>query len=107
MSSRIVRLSIISRAYTGTTIEILANSRKSIGRNEKADYSVDDRCMTSLHFEVENFGDLAVIRDRGSRSGTWLNARLINDEMELVEGDEIRAGQTIFRVQFLRERDPK
>jgi hypothetical protein len=27
--------------------------------------------------------------------------------MELVEGDEIRAGQTLFRVQFLRERDPK
>ncbi len=56
--------------------------------------------MSRIHFEVENFGDRAVLRDRESRGGTWLNGRVVN-EQELQIGDQFRAGKTVFTVDFL------
>ena len=107
MSNRIVKLLIVSGLNAGTTIEIIPNSCISFGRNEKADWIVDDSRMSSLHFEVENLGDRVIVRDQYSNGGTRLNKSLVIDEMELTDGDEISAGLTTFRVESLREENPK
>ncbi len=103
----IVKLLVVSSLNEGTTIEIVPNSCTSFGRNDRADWFGDDSRMSGLHFEVENIGDRAVVRDRCSIRGTRLNKSFITDETELAESDEISAGQTTCRVQFLSEGDPK
>ncbi len=55
--------------------------------------------MTGVHFEVQNFGDYAVIRDKNSRNKTWLNSVSIA-EANLKSGDLIRAGKTEFLVRL-------
>lgn len=96
----IINLLVVSSLNSGTTIEIVRNSCTSFGRNERADWFGDDSCMNSVHFEVENFGDRAVVRDCYSNRGTRLNNTSIIGETELTEGDEISAGRTTFRVLF-------
>jgi len=97
MSNMNVKLLVVSSLNSGTTIKIAGNSCISFGRNERADWSGDDACMNGRHFEVENFGNLAVIRDCQSNGGTWLNNTVIIGETELTEGDEIRAGRIRLR----------
>ncbi len=55
--------------------------------------------MTGVHFELQNFGDHAEIRDKKSRNKTWVNNVSIA-EANLKSGDSIRAGKTEFLVQM-------
>ena len=87
-------------------ISIPQGQTVSFGRRETADICCAfDGCMTSIHFEIEHKGDVAEIRDLRSRSGTYLNDRMV-DCSPLHNGDTIRAGQTLFGVR-LQEQMPE
>ena len=105
MSNMNVKLLVVSSLNSGKTIEIAGNSCICFGRNERADWSCNDAYMNGRHFEVENFGNRAMIRDCQSNGGTWLNNTVIVGETELTEGDEIRAGRTRFTVLFFSNGD--
>ncbi len=55
--------------------------------------------MSSIHFEVENFGDSAEVRDRRSTNRTWLNNSRVTSSL-LTHGDRLRAGKTIMAVEI-------
>lgn len=77
-----------------------------VGRTELADFQVPaDRQMSGLHFELAWDGERAVVRDRGSDKGTWVNGRQMS-EGEVQSGGWLRAGDTLFMVYFegVRER---
>ena len=64
-----------------------------------------DRGMSRVHFLVEYNPPCARVDDLRSKNSTFLNGRAI-DQDNLRDGDEIRAGQTIFKVKFLLAKAP-
>ncbi len=99
-------LTAITGSREGKTFTVEDNQCITFGRTSAATWSFeDDGHMSSIHFEVENLGHRAEIRDRGSTNGTWLNNEKIAKE-PLREGDRIRAGKTILTVEFCKELVP-
>jgi hypothetical protein len=95
-----LRLTAITGAYEGTVIVVPPGDCVSFGRTNASQRSFpQDTHMSSQHFEVENFGDRAEVRDRGSTNGTWLNSHRIVKE-PLKSGDQLRAGITVFAIDF-------
>lgn len=91
-------LNILSGSKCGQRIEIGPSDSRTIGRSSASQCSfADDDHMSSLHCEVENFGDHAEVRDRGSTNKTWLNNQAIT-RSALKEGDRLRAGKTLMGV---------
>ncbi|MEZ6138051.1 MAG: pentapeptide repeat-containing protein [Pirellulaceae bacterium] len=74
----------------------------SFGRTkDRSDVAIrQDERLTSLHFEIECDGRVCLLRDMGSRNGTFLNDIRI-EEAELENGDTIRAGTTSFVVRLV------
>jgi len=72
----------------------------SVGRDEKADISVDDRGMSRIHFEIAWNGEVAAIRDLQSTNGTFLDGARVN-ELVLISGSTISAGRSEFHFQLL------
>lgn len=93
-------LSVIAGSTEETAVIVATGECISVGRTTAAQKSFpNDTHMSSLHFEVENFGDWAELRDKRSTNGTWLNNNRITAE-RLRDGDQIRAGTTVFAVQY-------
>ena len=80
----------------------------SIGRSATASLVLSDPQVSRLHARIEAGPDGPVIRDLGSRNGTWVNARPIEAPHRLAAGDRIEMGATTLRVAGLSpgERNP-
>lgn len=61
--------------------------------------AVGDNFMSGVHFEIENFGDYAELRDRNSTNKTWVNHSM-QMQCRIAHGDVIRAGKTQFSVRW-------
>jgi len=70
----------------------------AIGR-EGTDVILDDEEVSRRHAEIVLSGDVASIRDLGSRNGTFVNDEELQGTRELREGDELRFGATVWRVE--------
>lgn len=84
---------------SGSTLIVPVGEIRTVGRTSSSYFVTDDNYMTGVHFEVQNFGDYAEIRDKNSRNKTWLNSVSIA-EANLKSGDLIRAGKTEFLVRL-------
>ena len=72
-----------------------------IGRTNKADHAFpDDKLMSSLHFAIEYGEKGCRLLDLNSSNGTFLNGARVK-EAALANGDEIRAGNTVFVIRML------
>jgi hypothetical protein len=96
-------LEIRSGPTAGNKIPLIEGQPLRIGRNPKADHAFpDDKAMSSLHFAVD-FGPKGCrLLDLESSNGTFLNGARVKEAI-LANGDEIRAGATIFVVRMVRE----
>jgi sigma-B regulation protein RsbU (phosphoserine phosphatase) len=65
----------------------------SIGRRSSADLQVVSTDVSREHAEIVLEGDHYVLRDRGSRYGTFVNGEAVT-ERPLINGDRIRLGRT-------------
>ncbi|HEY3496370.1 MAG TPA: FHA domain-containing protein, partial [Polyangiaceae bacterium] len=76
----------------------------SIGRNRDADVPIDHDTVATLHAQIERHGDTLYLRDAGSRTGTWVNRRLLTAAHALADGDRIQVGPTelVLRAPSLR-----
>lgn len=66
-----------------------------LGRHPDADIQLDaeaDIEVSAWHATISRVGQRWLLRDLGSRNGTYLNARRIDAETELHDGDRIRLG---------------
>ncbi|MEQ1825626.1 MAG: FHA domain-containing protein [Pirellula sp.] len=96
-------LSVQMGPWQGKRIAVPPGQTLTVGRLASAAsvaFEADD-FMSSVHFEVENQGSVAIARDLDSRNRTWVNNKIISS-VELQEGDEIRAGKTLFSVGWER-----
>ncbi len=92
-------LTVKAGPLSGSTLVVPVGEIRTVGRTSSSFFVTDDSYMTGVHFELQNFGDHAEIRDNKSRNKTWLNNVSIA-EANLKSGDSIRAGKTEFLVQL-------
>jgi pSer/pThr/pTyr-binding forkhead associated (FHA) protein len=72
-----------------------------VGRGGEADWEfTKDTQLSRRHFEIELVGTQAILRDLESRNGTFLNDRRVTVQ-NLKHHDQIRAGETVFMVDFV------
>ncbi len=80
------------------------------GRTAENQVQIDDIAVSNNHAEilVETDADgeeIFIIRDMGSTNGTFVNERLLLDQLQLHHGDIIRVGWNVF--SFADERNQK
>jgi hypothetical protein len=71
----------------------------SIGRSKEADVRIDDRYASSLHARVFSREGRFFVEDMSSTNGTLLNGATLQGEADLIDGDTIQIGDTIFRFE--------
>jgi sigma-B regulation protein RsbU (phosphoserine phosphatase) len=83
----------------------IAKEAVSIGRAQSNDATIADPNCSSRHATIERTGAGFVIRDAGSKNGTFVNGRRIDCPVGLSPGDEITLGSTT--MTFDRPRMPR
>ena len=73
-----------------------------LGRSDSADIQLDDRWLSHNHCEIDVTDGTLIIRDLGSKHGTYVNESQIN-ETTIESGDELRIGITRFVVEIPKE----
>jgi pSer/pThr/pTyr-binding forkhead associated (FHA) protein len=71
----------------------------SIGRSKESDVRIDDRYASSLHARVFERGGRHFVEDMSSTNGTLLNGAELKGEAELIDGDTVQIGDTVFRFE--------
>jgi len=71
----------------------------SIGRSKDSDVGIDDRYASSLHARVFERGGRYFVEDMNSTNGTLLNGATLKGEAELIDGDTVQIGDTVFRFE--------
>lgn len=79
-------------------LERPVTSGTTIGRAE-CDVELNDPDVSRRHAVVRQVDDGLAIEDLGSTNGTFINDRQISGIVRVAEGDRIRFGNTVWRVQ--------
>ena len=82
----------------GVTFALRVGADHLLGRSADAAYVLSDSRASRQHCEVRVRGEQVTVRDRGSRSGTFVNGSRI-DEAVLAPGDVIQVGETKLRYE--------
>jgi FHA domain len=71
----------------------------SIGRSKESDVQIEDRYASGLHARVFSREDRYFVEDMSSTNGTLLNGATLKGEAELIDGDTVQIGDTVFRLE--------
>jgi hypothetical protein len=71
----------------------------SIGRSKDADVQIDDRYASGIHARLFERGGRTFVEDMNSTNGTLLNGATLKGEAELIDGDTVQIGDTVFRLE--------
>jgi predicted component of type VI protein secretion system len=97
-----VILEIQTGSLAGKRIELEQDGMMTVGRTDRADVVIpEDTLLSSIHFALELQGTTCRLVDH-SRNGTSVNQRRVK-ESPLQNGDQIRAGDTVYVVQMHME----
>ena len=77
----------------GRRFVVLDKDLFTIGRRTDADLKIGSTDVSRDHAEIVRSGKLYILRDRGSRYGTFVNGEAVS-ERPLISGDRIRLGRT-------------
>jgi pSer/pThr/pTyr-binding forkhead associated (FHA) protein len=92
-------ITITSGQRLGEQLLVPPGEVRTIGRTIASDIAVGDNFMSGVHFEIENYGDFAELRDKNSTNKTWVN-HSVQAKCRIAPGDVIRAGKTLFSIQW-------
>jgi hypothetical protein len=96
------RLECIAGPHVSKSFPLL--EKLSIGRSNQADLCLDNERVSRRHAELYFASGHWWLRDLGSSNGTFVNNTFIHEPTRLRDGDEIRIGDSLFRVRGLGER---
>lgn len=71
------------------TREWVLGERTEIGREETCAICLMDRQVSRVHAVVESGPDGYVVKDAGSKNGTWVNGVPVDEPIRLQDGDEV------------------
>jgi FHA domain len=71
----------------------------SIGRSKESDVQIEDRYASSLHARVFSREGRYFVEDMNSTNGTLLNGATLVGEADLIDGDTVQIGDTVFRLE--------
>ena len=71
----------------------------SIGRSRDSDVQISDRYASSFHARVFSREGRFFVEDMNSTNGTLLNGATLKGEAELIDGDNVQIGDTVFRFE--------
>ncbi len=90
-------LRIMSGSNVGTVYE-LARDSLLMGRDLDVQIQVPDQGVSRRHAEIVRVGELFLLRDLGSRNGTFINEDRVTERV-LRQGDKITVGNTVFAFE--------
>jgi eukaryotic-like serine/threonine-protein kinase len=96
----LVTLAVTTGPLAGRTFPFEGHDVFLVGRSPNAHcrFPEDDPFFSRVHFLIEVNPPQCRLTDMGSRNGTFVNGRKV-EVVDLVDGDEIRAGHTRFTVR--------
>jgi len=71
----------------------------SIGRSKESDVQIEDRYASGIHARVFSREGRHFVEDMSSTNGTLLNGATLVGEAELIDGDSVQIGDTVFRFE--------
>src|SRR5437899_11389573 len=95
-----VTLTVIGGPHEGQTFSFSGHDTFLVGRSKRAHFRLPakDRYFSRVHFLVEVNPPQCRLMDMGSRNGTYVNGKRVEDTIDLKDKDQIRAGRTVLRV---------
>mgnify|MGYP002623058951 CR=1 FL=1 len=95
-------LELLSVNQSARKMWVRPGTKISVGRSSANDYAIpSDARLSERHFDFTCAASGCTIRDLNSTNGTWVNSRKVTEDTSPVhDGDEIRAGESSFRVQI-------
>ena len=85
-----------SGAETGVTLDRLP---AILGRDQTADVRLKDPWASHRHCQIDQMGDVLVVRNLGSKNGIFMQGHRV-DESRLLPGDQFTIGQTVVTVEY-------
>jgi pSer/pThr/pTyr-binding forkhead associated (FHA) protein len=80
----------------------LAGESLSLGRSHDNDLSYpEDASLSRKHLFLQINGDQIQVEDLGSKNGTLLNGKPVGDRARLSNGDVVRVGDTMIRIDII------
>jgi len=90
MSSQEVAMLLVQEGNSPKTQWPLSKPTMIVGRENDSDIQIDDRQVSRRHAEIIQTDEGYMLRDLGSKNGTYLNGEAISGEPRLIRnGDEL------------------
>src|SRR5436309_8063053 len=103
-----VTLTVIGGPHTGQAFSFSGHDTFLVGRSKRAHFRLPakDRYFSRVHFLVEVNPPQCRLMDMGSRNGTYVNGQRVEEAVDLTDGDQIKAGHTVFRLSLAEDAPP-
>jgi pSer/pThr/pTyr-binding forkhead associated (FHA) protein len=87
-------LEVLDGPQRGQALRLPAGGAAVIGRGEETDLRLSDGDASRRHLEVTCEGGAVLVRDLGSKNGTELNGRPLEERRSLAHDDVLQIGET-------------
>jgi serine/threonine-protein kinase len=103
-----VILNVVAGPHKGLQFSFDRHDTFLVGRSKHAHFQLPakDKYFSRIHFMMEVNPPQCRLIDMGSHNGTYVNGAKVLTA-DLTDGDQIRAGHTILRVQVVRVSSPQ
>jgi len=99
-----ISLLVVRGPRQGQQIPI-ERSEFCIGRDSSCDWQTDYLIVSRRHAAIVVHGHKVVVRDLGSRNGTFVNGHVVAEECEIRHDDRLAVGPLEFRIQMQAPED--
>lgn len=94
---------IIESGIDSGMIYILTEPITTLGRSPANTIQIFDRKVSRYHAEIHHREQEFLLRDLGSKNGTYVNEQLITADYKLQNNDRLRIGDTVFSYEVEAE----
>ena len=94
------KLIFTDKTHEGRVYELILE-KTTVGRSDQNTLVISDASLSAAHCEILVNGPEVIVRDLGSRNGTFVNgARLVNQQSQLKSGQTVRFGAVEARLEL-------
>jgi pSer/pThr/pTyr-binding forkhead associated (FHA) protein len=94
------KLIFTDKNHVGQAYELILE-KTTVGRDAQNTLVILDTSVSAVHCEILTNGSEIIVRDLGSRNGTFVNgAKLINQQSQLKSGQMVRFGSVEARLEL-------